>query len=479
MLLALAAVELLLPAFNAFLDADISLDYFGAHSILPPLLILLLVVGLAGGLYPAFYLARFQPAAILRANKSSAEAAGSGRLRSALVIAQFAVSIGLIICTAVVYGQTVYARTLDNGYKREGLLQVGNLGFRGVDNRDGQVTEQIRRIPGVKAAARTQIGVDPGGVSASKIFAPGSTQPVDLGDYAVEPDFFNAMGIKLLAGRTLSEAYGGDDTTTPPPSDPGFGPALQQFAKQGINVVMSAEATRRLGFKTPQDAIGKQLRAAMLPEEYGLVPITIVGVVNDVRFGSVHEPVQPIMYTMRRNFFGLIMVRYSGDPAKIRDQVGAVWTRNIPQVPFDGRFVEDIVREQYQREEARSQLFAAFALLAVVIACMGLFGLAAFTAERRTKEIGIRKVFGARSRDIVRLLAWQFSKPVIIANLIAWPIAWWVMRDWLNGFDSRIDLGPGPFLLAGLLALAIALGTIAGHAFKVSRSNPIHALRYE
>jgi putative ABC transport system permease protein len=287
------------------------------------------------------------------------------------------------------------------------------------------------------------------------------------------------MGIKLLAGRTLSEAYGGDDTTTPPPSDPGFGPALQQFAKQGINVVMSAEATRRLGFKAPQDAIGKQLRAAMLPEEYGLVPITIVGVVNDVRFGSVHEPVQPIMYTMRRNFFGLIMVRYSGDPAKIRDQVGAVWTRNIPQVPFDGRFVQDIVREQYQREEARSQLFAAFALLAVVIACMGLFGLAAFTAERRTKEIGIRKVFGARSRDIVGLLAWQFSKPVIIANLIAWPIAWWVMRDWLNGFDTRIALTPIPFAVAGLVALTIAVVTVGGQALRVAQANPINALRYE
>jgi putative ABC transport system permease protein len=114
-----------------------------------------------------------------------------------------------------------------------------------------------------------------------------------------------------------------------------------------------------------------------------------------------------------------------------------------------------------------------------MIACLGLFGLAAFTAERRTKEIGIRKVFGARSRDIIRLLAWQFSKPVIVANLIAWPIAWWVMRDWLNGFDSRITLGPGPFLVAGLVALVIALGTIAGHALKVSRANPIHALRYE
>jgi len=246
-----------------------------------------------------------------------------------------------------------------------------------------------------------------------------------------------------------------------------------------VNVVVSVDAAKRLGFKTPQQAIGQQLKSALLFGSDAPVATTIVGVVDDVRYRSVHEPMQPIVYVMRRDFFGNIMVRYSGDPARIRDQVQAIWTRNIPQVPFDGNFAEDIVREQYQREEARGQLFAAFALLAVVIACMGLFGLAAFTAERRTKEIGIRKVFGARSRDIVRLLAWQFSKPVIVANVIAWPIAWWVMRDWLNGFDSRIDLGPGPFLLAGLLALVIALGTIAGHALKVSRSNPIHALRYE
>ena len=479
MLIALAAVELLLPAFNRFLDANMELSYLGSGSVVPPLLLLVLVVGLAGGLYPAFYLARFQPAAILRANKSSAEAAGSGRLRSALVVAQFAVSIGLIICTAVVYGQTVYARTIDSGYKRDGLLQVGNLGFRGVDNRDGPVTEQIRRIPGVQAAARTEIAVNPGGSSMASFIPPGGTQSVDLGIYAVEPDFFRAMGMKVLAGRSFSESQGRDDTTPPTPDDPGFQAALQQIAQRGANVVVSEEAARRLGFKSPQQAVGQQLKADILPGDSTLVPITIVGVVNEVRYGSVHEPVQPIVYMMRRNFFGSIMVRYSGNPAKIRDQVEQVWTRNIPQVPFDGEFAEDIVREQYQREEARGQLFASFALLAVIIACLGLFGLAAFTAERRTKEIGIRKVFGARSRDIVRLLAWQFAKPVIIANLIAWPVAWWLMRDWLNTFDSRIDLGPGPFLLAGLLALVIALGTIAGHALKVSRSNPIHALRYE
>ncbi|HEX8527158.1 ABC transporter permease, partial [Allosphingosinicella sp.] len=156
-----------------------------------------------------------------------------------------------------------------------------------------------------------------------------------------------------------------------------------------------------------------------------------------------------------------------------------VWKRVASDVPFEVDFSEDIVAELYNAEEARSKIFAGFALLAILVACLGLFGLAAFTAERRTKEIGIRKVLGARSRDIVRLLAWQFSKPVIIANIIAWPVAWLVMRDWLAKFNERIELELTPFVIAALIALAIAIGTIAGHAIKVARANPIHALRYE
>jgi putative ABC transport system permease protein len=163
----------------------------------------------------------------------------------------------------------------------------------------------------------------------------------------------------------------------------------------------------------------------------------------------------------------------------VRDAIERVWKRVAPDVPFHAELSDDIVRKLYDADEARAEIFAAFSALAIVIGCLGLFGLAAFAAERRTKEIGIRKVLGARARDIVALLAWQFSKPVLVANLIAWPVAWWVMRDWLNGFDARVDLGPGPFLLAGFLALAIALVTIGGHALRVARANPIHALRYE
>jgi putative ABC transport system permease protein len=187
-----------------------------------------------------------------------------------------------------------------------------------------------------------------------------------------------------------------------------------------------------------------------------------------------------MVYRYRPEGQNWMIVRYAAqDPVSVRNRVEGVWKRFAPDVPFEAEFAEDIVAELYSAETARAQIFAGFALLAVVIGCLGLFGLASYTAERRTKEIGIRKVLGARIRDIVQLLVWQFSKPVMLANLIAWPVAWWVMRDWLNSFDARVALTPTPFLLAGLLALAIAIGTIAGHAMKVARLNPIHALRYE
>jgi putative ABC transport system permease protein len=477
MMLALGMVELVLPLFNRFLDADIALTYLGAGGVLVPVLILLLVVGAAGGLYPAFYLSRFQPARVLKANKSSAEAEGSGRLRNVLVVAQFAVSIGLIICTAIIYAQTIYARTADAGYNRHGLLQLQGLGARQAAPVAETLKREISRVDGVRAASLTGIGVAPGNNSVTSVYLPGNPKGIDLGIYVVDQDFLPTMGMKLLAGRNFSDKVAMDDATTPFPIDRA---AEEAFARRGTNVIVSETAARRLGFRDPQAAIGKPITSELSLPEFGLVNATIVGVFRDARFRSVRDPLQPIMFLYAHNSFNTMVIRYdSPDPNRVMRDVEKVWKRLLPDVPFKAEFADDRVKRLYERDEARGQLFGAFALLAVVIGCLGLFGLAAFTAERRTKEIGIRKVLGARSRDIVRLLAWQFSKPVIVANLIAWPVAWWVMRDWLNGFDARISLGPTPFLLAALLALVIALGTIAGHAFKVARSNPIHALRYE
>ena len=476
MLLALALVELLVKPFAAFLDADLALDYVGSGGILLPAIGLTLLVGIVSGLYPAFFLSRFQPAQVLKANRSAAETPGSGRLRTALVIAQFAVSIGLIICTAVIYGQTVYARSVDPGYKRDHILQVDNMNRYQLLAKSETILEQMRRVPGVQAVGLTDIGVATDNQSNTGLIPPGSNTQVTIGQYAVDEGFRDAMGLKLVAGRWFDPNRPADDETLDFPIQKEQEIAL---ARRGINVVMNELAVKRLGFKSPQDAIGKVVKSELFEPGTGMVDITIIGVVGDSRFRTVRTPIEPIMFQNVNKGPGWMIIRYRGDPATVEAAIERQWKQITNDVPFEAKFSEDIIKKLYKAEDARAQIFAAFSLLAVIIGCLGLFGLAAFTAERRTKEIGIRKVLGARTRDIVQLLVWQFSRPVIIANVIAWPVAWWLMRDWLNGFDQRISLTPVPFLIAAFVALGIAIATVVGHSVRVARANPIHALRYE
>jgi putative ABC transport system permease protein len=279
--------------------------------------------------------------------------------------------------------------------------------------------------------------------------------------------------MKVLAGRTLSRAIAFDDSSATTLD------AEKALVARGAHILVSTAAAHRLGFATAQGAVGQVIQVSLVRPELGAVNATIVGVVADVRYRSVRDPVQPILYYYRTDNLNNLVVRFTGDPSAADARVAAVWKRQIPDIPYASRFVDDLVSDLYSADERRAELFGMFAVLAVVIGCLGLFGLAAFSAQQRTKEIGIRKVLGARTLDIIRLLVWQFSRPVLIANLIAWPVAWWVMRDWLNTFDTHIRLGPTPFLLAGGLALGIAIATIAGHAVRVARANPILALRYE
>jgi putative ABC transport system permease protein len=477
MMIALALVELLTPPFSAFLDADLKVNYLGAQGILLPVIGLVLVVGVLGGLYPAFFLSRFQPASVLKANKSSAETPGTGRLRQALVVAQFAVSIGLIICTGVVYAQTVYARTVDPGYKRDHILQVDELSRYQLLGKGQALADAMKRVPGVQAVGRTGIGVATQNNSNTGVMVPGRKDPVTIGIYTVDQGILDAMGMTLVAGRWYRTDAPMDEINGPYPPNPAV---EKQLTARGGNIVINELAAQRLGYANPKDVIGKTFRVAMFNEEAGLMPVTIIGVVKDARFRSIREPLDPMMFiNSSTGGHTHLILRVNGDPSAVRQGAERAWKSVAPEVPFDGRFSEDVIEELYNVEEARAQIFAAFAVLAVIVGCLGLFGLAAFTADRRTKEIGIRKVLGARTRDIVRLLVWQFTRPVILANLIAWPVAWWLMRDWLNTFDDRIALGPTPFLLAGLLALLIAVGTIAAHAIKVASANPIRALRYE
>ncbi|TFU03294.1 FtsX-like permease family protein [Polymorphobacter arshaanensis] len=484
MVVALAIVELVLPRLSDFLGADLNLRYFGDGGVLLPVLGLTLLVGLAAGAYPALVLSGFDPAPVLKSNRSGTETAsggvarlfGAGGLRSALVVLQFAVSIALTICTAVVTAQTFYARSADAGYSRDGLLQVTGIGRKQIQPVADNMVEAIGRIDGVHGVGRTTIGVATDSRINTLVRVDGNPQPVLMSSYNVDTGFFKAMGLKPLAGRDFDRANPHDDAQFPE----GDMAAQAALAGRGINILVNASGAKQLGFANPADAVGKTIRTGMVDEKFGLVPTTIVGVVPDIQLRSFREPVEPIMFVYDRSYMSDMVVRVDAARAgAVRDKVEAVWKSYAAQVPFEAQFADAIVAQQYDADEARAKTFAGFAGLAIFVACLGLYGLAAFTAERRTREIGIRKVLGARNRDIVRLLVWQFSRPVLIANLIAWPVAWWLMRDWLDGFARRIDLGPQWFVLAGLLAAGIAAATIIGHALRVASRSPALALRYE
>src|SRR5215213_6401524 len=284
MLLGLALVELLVKPFAAFLEADLKLHYFGSDGILLPAIGLVLLVGILGGLYPAFFLSRFQPAQVLKANRSAAETPGSGRLRTALVVLQFAVSIGLIVCTAIIYGQTIYARSVDPGYKRDHIVQVDELSRAQLWDKGETIVDAFKRVPGVVAVGRTDIGVTTDNNSNTGLLPPGGNKMVNIGTYAVDEGFFNAMGLTLKAGRWFDPNRPMDEMGTPYPTDLEY---EKRIAARGVNVVMNEYAVKKLGFKSPQDAIGKTLRSELFSPDTGVVDIHVIGVVGDSRFRTV------------------------------------------------------------------------------------------------------------------------------------------------------------------------------------------------
>jgi len=475
-LLALALVELALPWLNAQIDGDIELRYFGSSGVLLPLAALLALVGVLGAVYPAFFLSRYRPALVLKANRAAPDTPGAGRLRTALVVVQFAVSIALIICTATVYAQTLYARSVDPGYDVGGLLFVPNPEFIGDRGQVETFMRRVEAIPDVRSVARVGITPDPNTTSNSAFRVPGAPGSVSLQLIDIDGNAFETLGVRVVAGRTVTHEREMD--VGAPRFD--IDPERERLVEQrGLNVVIDESAARALGFPDPRAAIGRQL-VSDRSDGRVVVPYTIVGVVNDTRFESARFEALPKIYYVSPHHHLSLAIRFEGTSGHaVMSAVERLWKSAVTLGPFEGFFADERIARMYDSDERRAAMFAIFAAFAVLISCLGLFGLAAFTAQHRTKEIGIRKVLGARTRDIVRLLVWQFTRPVLLANLIAWPIAWWAMRDWLSEFESRIDLGPGPFVVAGLVALAIAVGTIAGHAVKVARANPIHALRYE
>jgi len=459
LVLAFAVVEILVPAFDNFLQRPIRLHYTDWRLLLA-LVGLAVTAGLISGSYPALVLSRFRPAATLRTN--SAGQSGSGAFRNVLVVLQFAVSIGLGIAAAVVFSQISYARNIDLGFRRDNIV-IMSSGRMTPEQRE-TFAHTLRTNPGIVDVGMSNMVPFDAGQTLALFQLPGQSGGVTLNNIAVNPDYASVYGMRLIAGRMLSESRGDDRmNSTLPGGDP---------LNEGRNILLNEAGARRLGF-TPQEAIGKTV---LLNHNH----IRIVGVISDAKVNGAREPVKPTAFEYVPKWPMQFSIRLRPDMVpQTLAFIDRTWRAFSPAAGLQRRFLTDQFGRLYQVEERQGTMFGIFVVIAIFIACLGLFGLAAFTAGRRTKEIGIRKVFGARTRDVVLLLLWQFSIPVLIANAIAWPLVWYYLHGWLAGFAYHIALSPLYFLAGGVIALAVAWLTILSHALRVSRANPINALRYE
>jgi putative ABC transport system permease protein len=475
-LIGLALAEAALPFVNSVGGLALTIDYWGAHSVLPPLALLVVVVGVLAGAYPAFVLSQYRPAAVLASARAPGGGKSGARLRQALVVFQFAIATAFIVGTGVLVAQTRHLRSADLGFGRDGIILVKSFTDGALDKaQHDELLADFATLPGVTGVTRAN---DAPGTSytsnGNTMRRPGATGEapsikwVDVGD-----NFFQVYGAHLLAGRVYDRAHPGDDLTDTSPSDTSAGPH---------GVVINLSAAKTFGFKNAQDAVGKIVQWGT-GDQNSWADMRVVGVVDDMRFHSPHDPVRGTVYFYYRHdsWPPIAAVRYAGiDPRALQARMETVWKRIAPQVPFDAEPVNQQLFEQfYKPDDQRSHLFTIGAVLAVLIGCIGLYGLASFDTARRVKEIGIRKTLGASTSDVLKLLIGQFLRPVLIANLIAWPLAFFAMRKWLSSFDDRVALSPLFFIAATVIALAIACLTIFSQAWRVARAEPAKALRYE
>jgi putative ABC transport system permease protein len=462
LVIALALVEVLLPIYDAFLNRPISFNYLADWPFLLAILVAAIVAGLLSGVYPALVLSSFRPAAVLKASTSTQT--GSGLIRTALVVWQFSVSIGLGIAAIVVFSQIRFARNMDLGFDRDGIVIL-----RGITTLTPSASESLARAlrsnPEIADVALSNaVPFDLFNVSNVPVQTQGLSQSFTAHLVNISPEFPSLYGMRLLAGRLLSTAHGEDVFS----SYPITGPA----ADAGRNVLINEEAARRFGY-TAEQAVGKTI-------DLGAGHVKIAGVLGDSMIDGVRESVLPAVYADYPGANTLLSIRiHGGRVSDTLSYIDKTWASFAPGSAIQRYFLSGTFDDLFKADEKQGVMFSLFVGIAVLIACLGLFGVAAFTAERRTKEIGIRKVFGARTRDVVRLLLWQFSIPVLIANAIAWPIAYYYLHHWLESYAYRISLNPLYFLTAGAIALVIAWATIFAHALRIARASPIFALRYE
>ena len=454
MMMAIACVELIIPTFNAYANTNVAFHYWRDPWLQGALVALAITVGVLAGLYPAIALSSFRPATVFKGGVLQSVSAGA--VRSGLVILQFAMLIGILLMTATIYRQTRFALTDTLRVPSDQILVV----YRACDD---AFKLQVRSLPGVRAAACNA----PGNSSHVLVRRTDGTD-IAFSRAFVDFGYLELYGLRPLSGRFFQESHGADFVS------PGAPATFQP------NVVINETARQQLGFHTSAEAVGKTLVWARGANLTAPLPSIIIGVTPDFSVTASRAKIDPEIYHVDSSMLDTLNVKLDGHRIpETTESIDRLWKEFNASRPVSRVFLDQLMQRRYMDVIRQGIIFAAFSALALFLACIGLFGLAAFATERRTKEIGIRKAMGANSSDIVRLFAWEFSKPVLWANLLAWPIAYYCANRWLNGFAYHVDLEVWMFLAAGGIALVIALFTVSGHAFLAARAKPVTALRYE
>jgi len=449
LLAALLAVTVLRPAFNTLAGKQIPFTALLSPAFLAGLLAAVVLTAVIAGSYPSLLLSSLQPVNVFR---PGAKAGGrSPLLRRMLVTIQFGLSIALVIVMGVVYRQVDFMRTKSLGFDQERLVYIPLRGE--TQTSYPALKAELLRSPLVPAVTGTsQI---PTFISANSWGAswegkdPANRVLVGITD--ADFDYPETLGIEMAAGRPFQRAFATD---------------------AGGAFLINEETARLMGLK-PQDAVGK-------PFNFQGVQGPIVGVMKNYHYAPVANPLEPMAVIIRPSAVQFAIIRLAaGDTPTALKQVGKAWRSVNPSYPFEYQFFDDDYAASYNQYEQMGKLLRWFSALAVVVACLGLFGLASFLAEQRRKEIGVRKVLGASEGQVIRLLTREFAKWVLLANLVAWPTAYFAARSWLRKFPYRTDIPLVLFILAGAAALAIAVLTVSGQAWKASRNNPAAALKYE
>jgi len=454
--IALVFTRLLIPAFSRVSGKNLTLDFSNQWFIMLGFFLLAIITGFLAGSYPAFYLSSFRPVQVLKGKFTNSLAAVA--LRKGLVVFQFIISVVLIIASVVIINQMRFLRSTDLGFAKDQQIVIP-LRSTTAKNAYASLKNEIKSNPQVENVGAT-------------LFYPGIVNPSDMGLYKdgktvndskdvhtnwVDESLLQTLGIRPVAGRLFSKDF---------PSD------------TDSRMILNEAAITQLGFRSPQEAVGGKVKFDWRGESYTW---TIVGVVKDFHYQDLHVPISPYAFQLNnRPFYNYLIVHAkASDVPSLLKYVSASWHKLNPNEPFEYTFLDEDFQKNYQAESRLSAIVGYFTIIAILISCLGLFGLATFSAEQRIKEIGVRKVLGASVTGIVALLSKDFLKLVGISIVIASPVAWWIMNKWLQDFAYRTNISWTVFVITTITALLIALITISFQAIRAAIVNPVKSLRTE